>query len=71
MYGAGNSFSPNALSRPGSGAKLALVAPSDGSAVTRIGPTAVRVHAGLHIWELNAALELIGLALSNLGAISM
>jgi hypothetical protein len=55
------------------GILLTLKAPEDitsPQALKRIGPNVARVHAGLHVWEVNAALERHGLALANMGAIA-
>ena len=49
---------------------LNIVPPAD--PVSRLDATTVRVHAGLHLWQLNGLLESRwSLALANLGAISM
>ena len=70
VLGAGHSFSA-ILGELTDGIMLNFVS-ADLTAVTRIAPNVVRAHAGLHIHELNAVLESKwGLALPNLGAISM
>jgi len=68
VIGAGHSFSPIDLT---TGVMIQLLAPANISeAVVLLGGGVVRVHAGLHLWQLNAALEELGLALPNLGAIA-
>jgi L-gulono-1,4-lactone dehydrogenase len=68
VVGAGHSFSPIDVS-PGA-VVVTLSPPTDGSAIQQVDASTVRVHAGVHIWELNAQLEVWGLALANMGAIA-
>jgi len=68
VVGAGHSFSPIDVS-PGA-VVVVMSPPTDGSAIQRLGSGTVRVHAGVHIWQVNAQLEAWGLALANMGAIA-
>lgn len=71
VVGTGHSFSPIDLT---GGVMLSLVPPpvSSPDAFTLLpGGGSVRVHAGLPLWQVNEALQGLGLCLPNLGAISM
>ena len=71
VVGSGHSFSPIDLT---GGVMLSLVPPpiTSPDAFTLLpGGGAVRVHAGLAVWQVSEALQAQGLCLANLGAISM